>query len=288
MGKKMIVMLLLGAFLTMTATESFARMGRGFSSGFRSYKPQRYNQSSPAQNQQNTYGSSQQQQAQPGQRPSFFNGGMFRGLMGGMLLGGLLSMFMGHGFQFGSPGLIEILLIGGIIFFLYRRFARAKQTLSYQYASNAGATVQEPETYQGGGGGVQSATINEQFVKDIAQSTYKTLQEAWSKGDLSPVKNLITPRMYEYLTRQLEELNAQGLKNIVEIVYIGEVNIVEVEGEDDNKVAVVRIDAMLRDYTVDKNNTIVEGSKDTPADAREYWAFVGKALDWKLDDIKQV
>ena len=123
--------------------------------------------------------------------------------------------------------------------------------------------LQEPETYQGGGAGAQSVTINEQFVKDIAQSTYKTLQEAWSKGDLSPVKNLITPRMYDYLTRQLEELNAQGLKNIVEIVYIGEVNIVEVEEEDDNKVAVVRIDAMLRDYTVDKNNVIVEGSKDT-------------------------
>jgi predicted lipid-binding transport protein (Tim44 family) len=286
MGKKVIVVLLLGAFLAMTATESFARMGRGSSSGFRSYKPQR---SSPAQNQQNNYRSSQQQQAQPGQRPSFFNGGMFRGLMGGMLLGGLLSMFMGHGFQFGSPGLIEILLIGGIIFFLYRRFARPKQTLSYQYAANAGATVQEPETYQqGGGAGVQSAMINEQFVKDIAQSTYKTLQEAWSKGDLSPVKNLITARMYDYLTRQLEELNAQGLKNIVEIVYIAEVNIIEVEGEGDNKVAVVRIDAMLRDYTVDKNNRIIEGSKDTPSDAREYWAFVGKALDWKLDDIKQV
>jgi len=287
MVKKLIVVLLLGAFLMMTATESFARMGRGSSSGFRSYKPQRYNQSSPTQNQQNNYRSSQQQ-AQPGQRPSFFNSGMFRGLMGGMLLGGLLSMFMGHGFQFGSPGLIEILLIGGIIFFLYRRFARPKQTLNYQYASNAGATVEGPATYQGGGGGAQSTTINEQFVKDIAQSTYKTLQEAWSKGDLSPVQNLITPRMYDYLTRQLEELNAQGLKNIVEIVYIGEVNIVEVEEEDDNKVAVVRIDAMLRDYTVDKSNTIVEGSKDTPSDAREYWAFVGKALDWKLDDIKQV
>jgi predicted lipid-binding transport protein (Tim44 family) len=287
MVKKLIVVLLLGAFLMMTATESFARMGRGSSSGFRSYKPQRYNQFSPTQNQQNNYRSSQQQ-AQPGQRPSFFNSGMFRGLMGGMLLGGLLSMFMGHGFQFGSPGLIEILLIGGIIFFLYRRFARPKQTLSYQYASNAGTTVQEPETYQGGGVRAQSVTINEQFVKDIAQSTYKTLQEAWSKGDLSPVKNLITPRMYDYLTRQLEELNARGLKNIVEIVYIGEVNIVEVEGENDNKVAVVRIDALLRDYTVDKNNVIVEGSKDAPADAREYWAFVGKALDWKLDDIKQV
>jgi len=285
MVKKLIVVLLLGAFLMMTATESFARMGRGSSSGFRSYNPQRYNQSSPTQNQQNNY---RQQQAQPGQRPSFFNSGMFRGLMGGMLLGGLLSMFMGHGFQFGSPGLIEILLIGGIIFFVYRRFVRPKQTLSYQYASNAGATVQEPERYQGGGGGAQSTTINEQFVKDIAQSTYKTLQEAWSKGDLSPVKNLITPRMYDYLTRQLEDLNAQGLKNIVEIVYIGEVNIVEVEGEDDNKVAVVRIDSLLRDYTVDKNNVIVEGSKDTPADAREYWAFVGKALEWKLDDIKQV
>jgi predicted lipid-binding transport protein (Tim44 family) len=102
------------------------------------------------------------------------------------------------------------------------------------------------------------------------------------------VKNLITDRMYEYLDKQLQELNSQGLKNTVEIVYIGDVNIVEVEGEGDNKVAVVRIDTILRDYTVDKDNKIVEGSKETPADAREYWAFVGRGLDWKLDDIRQV
>ena len=287
MIKKLIILLSLVAFLTVAATESFARMGRGSSSGFRSYKSQRYSQPSQTNNQQSYNRSSQTQQAQPGQRPSFFNSGIFKGLVGGMLLGGLFSMFMGHGFQFGSPGLIEILLIGGIIFFLFRRFAKAKQAMNYQYASNTGS-AQEIGTYEGAVAGTQSVSVDEQFIRDLAQSTYKTLQGAWSKGDLSTVKNLITARMYEYLDKQLQELSSQGLKNIVEIVYIADVNMVEVEGEGDNKVAVVRIDTLLRDYTVDKDNKIVEGSKDTPADAREYWAFVGRGLDWKLDDIRQV
>jgi predicted lipid-binding transport protein (Tim44 family) len=286
MGKKLLIILFLGVFLTMTAAESFARVGRGSSSGFRSYKSQKYNQPSQSNSQQ-TINKSQSQLAQPGTRPSFFNSGIFRGLVGGMLIGGLLSFFMGHGFQFGSPGLLEILLIGGLLFFLYRRFVAAKQARNYQYASNAGA-VQETGTYQGAETVTQSIAINEQFVKDISQSTYKALQEAWSKGDLSPVKNMATPRMFEYLNRQLDELSSQGLKNIVEIVYIGDTSIIDVEEENDNKVAIVRIDALLRDYTVDKNDMVVEGSKDTPVDAREYWAFTGKALDWKLDDIRQV
>jgi predicted lipid-binding transport protein (Tim44 family) len=287
MVRKLIVVLSLITFLTVAATESFARMGRGSSSGFRSYNSQRYTQPSQNNNQQSYNRSSQPQQAQPGQRPSFFNSGMFKGLVGGMLLGGLFSMFMGHGFQFGSPGLIEILLIGGIIFLLFRRFTKAKQAMNYQYASNTGS-VQEIGTYEGAAAGTQSVSVDEQFFRDLAQTTYKTLQGAWSKGDLASVKNLITARMYEYLDKQLQELNSQGLKNIVEIVYIGEVSVVEVEGEGDNRVAVVRIDTLLRDYTLDKNNNIVEGSKDTPSDAREYWAFVGRGLDWKLDDIRQV
>jgi len=287
MVRKLIVVLSLITFLTVAATESFARMGRGSSSGFRSYNSQRYTQPSQNNNQQSYNRSSQPQQAQPGQRPPFFNSGMFKGLVGGMLLGGLFSMFMGHGFQFGSPGLIEILLIGGIIFLLFRRFTKAKQAMNYQYASNTGS-VQEIGTYEGAAAGTQSVSVDEQFFRDLAQTTYKTLQGAWSKGDLASVKNLITARMYEYLDKQLQELNSQGLKNIVEIVYIGEVSVVEVEGEGDNRVAVVRIDTLLRDYTLDKNNNIVEGSKDTPSDAREYWAFVGRGLDWKLDDIRQV
>ena len=286
MGKKVIVMLLLGAFLMMTATESFARMGRGSSSGFRSYKPQRsvFSNTKPAEQLPvvSAAGTARAEavvlQQRHVQRPH-----------GRYAVGRTVVHVHGTRVPVRLSGPDRNSPHRGDYLFPVQEVCQAKADTELSVCIECRRHCCRSRRHiREAGRSAQSATINEQFVKDIAQSTYKTLQGAWSKGDLSPVKNLITPRMYDYLTRQLEELNAQGLKNIVEIVYIGEVNIVEVEEEDDNKVAVVRIDAMLRDYTVDKNNVIVEGSKDTPADAREYWAFVGKALDWKLDDIKQV
>ena len=98
----------------------------------------------------------------------------------------------------------------------------------------------------------------------------------------------MTERMYQYLNNQLQELKEKGLKNIVEDVKVENIDIVHIEEERNQKVVVVRIDASLIDYIVDSNGNIVEGSKTQPIHMTEYWAFVGKALNWKLDDIKQV
>jgi len=94
--------------------------------------------------------------------------------------------------------------------------------------------------------------------------------------------------MYQYLEEQLKELKAKGLRNIVENPKIENLEIVHVEEEGDNKVVIVRLDASAIDYTVDSDGNIVEGDKYNPVSFTEYWAFVGKALNWKLDDIKQV
>lgn len=285
---KTVFLVTLIAFLMCIADDSSARVGGGKSSGFRTYKSQPSPQQTPRQDQQSVSRTQQQTPQQPLQRPSFLNSGLFKMLVGGLLIGGILSLLAGQGFQFGAPGLLEILLIGGILFFLFRRFSQKKQAQQYQYATGghpfsdqAPASSAEPLRSPG-------VNINDDFIKDIARKTYTMLQEAWSRGDLSTVKNLMTDRMYTHLQDQLRELKEQGLRNVVEVVYFESADVVETDEEGDSKVVVVQIHALLRDYTVDRNEKIVEGSKDTPVDAREYWAFLGKALDWKLDDIKQV
>lgn len=287
--KKILIVLSIFAFLAVAAADSFARAGKGKSSGFRDSK-QQPSQTQPGQQNINKTPA----QAQPMQKPSFFNSGMFKWLVGGLFIGALLSMLMGHGFAFGTPGLLEILIIGGIIFLIIRMVMKSRQKEKLQYAtgsyagSGTSAYSQTEDLSNSRTSGLPTISVNEKLIKDIATSTFKLLQDAWTKGDLTIVQNLMTDRMYKYLDSQLQELKSQGLKNVVEIVYFQNVDIVDVEGEDENKVVIVQIDVMLRDYTLDRYEKIVEGSKDTPVDVKEYWAFVGKALEWKLDDIKQV
>lgn len=291
--KNILVVLSILAFLGMMAGESFARAGKSSSSGFRSKpaqtQPQQQNINKPQ---------SQAQPMQAMQKPSFLNSGMFRMLVGGLFVGALLSLFMGGNFDFGGmPGLIELLLIV-LIFILFLKIVMKLVTRSWQknnpqyaagsYSSSGISTYNQTENLTNTGGAGLSEMINEKLIKDIATSTFKLLQDAWTKGDLSIVKNLLTERMYSYLDKQLYELKSQGLKNIVEIVYFQNLEIIDVQGEDENKVVIVQIDALLRDYTIDRNNNIVEGSKDATVDVKEYWAFVGKTLEWKLDDIRQV
>lgn len=293
--KKFLISLLVFAFSALLVSDALARVGGGRSSGFRSYNSSRVNTPQPQRQVQQPAAQPQpgMQAAQP--RPSFFNSSMFKMIAGGLLIGTLFSMFSGHGFQgFGSPGLIEILLIGGIIYFIYRWFTRRKQA-AMMSSSSAGA----------GAGGYQAAApaysgpaqdksfnpdvmINENFIKDIAKSSFQSVQAAWTKGDLKPVQHLMTDRMFTYLEDQLSQVKSSGLRNIVEIVYFQNVELVETDSENEDKVAVVEIDALIRDYKLDSQDKVVEGSKDSPFEIKEYWAFVGKGLDWKLDDIKQV
>lgn len=284
--KKALIFISIFTLFAFAATESFARVGGGRSSGFRSYKSQ------PSRSQDSVTKTPQQQQTQPPlqqqARPSFFSSPLFKTLAGGLLIGGLLSLFMGHGMNFGTPGLLDILIIGGLLFFIYRAFSRRRANAGMQYAGTTMTSpgVEQPLAHDTAAAPVSG--INEEYIKDLTRNTYKTLQDAWSQGDLKQVRHLITDRMYEYLSKQMDELRSAGLRNVVEIVHFQNVDVVEVSDEGDGKVVVVLLDVLMRDYTLDKNNTVVEGSKDTPVDAREYWAFKGKGLDWKLDDIRQM
>ncbi|GAB6072947.1 hypothetical protein JCM14244_13240 [Venenivibrio stagnispumantis] len=283
MFKKLAVLSIFLIFF-LSFSDSFARVGGGKSSGFRSYNSYQFKKQTPSQLQQNRLEQERlKQSSQPvyTQKPSFFSNPIFKWLIGGMIFGALLSWLMGHGFQIGTPGLLEILLIAGIIFLLFKIFTRKREEVAYEPNISPNQYYQtEQETI--------TSYINEELIKNLTKNIFISLQEAWSKGDLTPVKNYLTDRMYNYLNNQLNQLKQKGLRNIVENININNIQVVHVEEEGDNKVVIVEIDADMIDYIIDQNGNIVEGSKDIPTNVKEYWAFVGKALNWKLDDIKQI
>ena len=289
--RKFLILLTMFTFLIGLTADSFARAGKGSSSGFRNYKMQDLSKKNNENNlQQKQYQQSPayySQQKTYQQKPSFFSNPVFKWLIGGLIFGAILSLLMGYGLQFGMPGLLEILLLIGIAYFLFRMLARKKQNQP-AYATNADLNYQTYQYFGSQNQGSTTSYINQELILNLAKSIFYDIQKAWSDGDLLPVKNFLTDRMYQYLQDQLKELKAKSLKNIVENPKIENIEIVHVEEEGDNKVVIVKIDASAIDYTVDSHGNVVEGDKNNPAEFTEYWAFVGKALNWKLDDIKQV
>ncbi len=57
-------------------------------------------------------------------KPSFLNNPIFKWFIGGMIFGAILSMLLGYGFHIGMPGLLEILLIVGLIYIIYKSFKK--------------------------------------------------------------------------------------------------------------------------------------------------------------------
>ncbi len=291
--KKFIIFAFTLIFTIGVFEDTYARIGKGGSSGFRSFKSYKFNkskQSTLSHGEEKSLKNKNSFSKNRMKNNSFFGGGIFKWLIGGMIFGALLSFLMGNGLHFGAPGLLEIILIGVIIYFIYRAFTKSKQ--QPQASTNAGTITfpqkENTQNFQGEALSSVSDYVNEELIKNLTKNIFIQLQEAWSKGDLSSVRNFMTDRMYEYLNKQLQELKEKGLRNVVENINIENIDIVHVEEEGNQKVVVVKIDASLIDYIVDSNGNIVEGSKIEPIHMTEYWAFVGKALNWKLDDIKQV
>jgi len=288
--KKIFNILMIISLILTVSYDSYARIGGGKSSGFRSYKSYNYksyksNKSTLSHGEEKSFTKNRTNNFR--KNNSFFNSGIFKWLIGGMIFGAILSFLMGNGLHFGTPGLLEIILIGVIIYFLFKAFSRPKRET--EYATNAGnIKLSESNTQTTGTLNSVENSINEELILNLTKNIFIELQKAWSNGNLTPVRNFLTDRMYHYLQQQLKELKEKGLRNIVENPVIKNIEIVHVEEEGDKKVVVVKIEAEIIDYIIDKNGNIIEGSKTQPITITEYWAFVGKALNWKLDDIKQV
>lgn len=280
----LIFALYLGVFFS--ADLSYGRAGKGSSTHFRSYKAQDFNRVNKPSNQTPIYSAQKQQQTfQPQQKPSFFTNPIFKYLIGGLIFGALLSLLFGYGLHFSTPGLLEIILIVGLIYLIFKLLSKKKEEPAYATGTTLSPSISQIDNSSQTSSDIY---INEELIINLARNIFYDIQKAWSEGDLSKVKNFLTERMYNYLDNQLQELKSKGLINVIQDPKIDNIEIVHVEEEGNNKVVIVKIDAHMVDYIVDKDRNIIEGNKNNTVYFTEYWAFVGKALDWKLDDIKQV
>jgi len=250
----------------------------------------------------------------PSQQPGMMGpqtGGFMRGLgtavlggfLGSMLFSGLAHGFGGLGGFGGSGfGMIEILLLAGLGYFLYRKFRSPALATGYgsmQYQNTQPyrqyAPQSAPETPSVNNIDYRSLTMMDrnfnpdQFLK-TAQDIFFKIQGAWNKQDTNTLSALCGSELMKTWGDELTSLRARGQQNKMENIALRESEITEVWTENGEDYITVRLLANLLDYNVDaKTGAVVSGSNSDPIQFEEYWTFsrpVGPN-SWKLSAVQQ-
>ncbi len=237
----------------------------------------------------------------PAARPGMFGG--LGGMFGGLLMGGLIgSMLFGGGVGTGGIGILEILLLGGGAYLLFRLFAGRKthhmrQPASgaerFAYATGPGGNPDTERTQDGWGklhstppGRVQEnmpppampAGLDETEFLAGVKTLYSRLQASWDRRDLDDIRQFTTPEVFSEIARQAEEDPTPGKTEILMV----EARVLEAGSHGGQTVITVFFDVLLRE----------DQSAGNPEQVREVWRISRNELDprpsWNLEGIQQL
>jgi predicted lipid-binding transport protein (Tim44 family) len=224
--------------------------------------------------------------------PPNTGGGFMRGLAGGIMGASLAHMLFGGMGGGGGGGLLQLLIIGGIGYYIYKRFK------GRGYSSGVSSIITPaPNTVIPFAGNMPSAS-QPLTVTDGDKSTYEQLliniQHAWSEGDLSKLRQYVTPEMLQYFSEELSANASRNLANKVEQVQLQDADITESWQEYGIDYTTARMRWTALDYMVrlDKQSTdadyIESGSKTQVEPAEEVWTFMrASGGHWLLSAIQQ-
>ncbi len=148
----------------------------------------------------------------------------------------------------------------------------------------------------------RSATTRQKISIDSVTSADKAafqqllidVQRAWSKQDLTELRQFVTPEMLNYFSAALADNTSQDIQNHVEDVALLRAEILEVWTEQARHYVTAGLRWSALDYNLSLTKQrgepgyLVEGSEETPTEAGEAWTFMqspdGK---WLLSAIQQ-
>jgi len=282
----LITLFIFALFYTWIEQAEARRMGGGRSFGSSpSYQRSAPQPSSPQRTQP-----SPQSPATPGAAPRPFGG-----MLGGLLMGGLIgSLLFGGMHSWGGPGLLDIIVFGGLLFFLFR-FLKARRMATQeagQASFNTGLDSQETWGSAGSGyGAIQGTEVpaaseevnipqdfdQKDFMKG-AKAAYTRLQSSWDKRDLEDIRYFTSKEVWEEISRQAKEDPKPSKTEILRV----NARLLEVASSNSHTVASVLFDVMMRESK----------EEDTAKEVREIWHFSKDDKDpksfWVLEGIQQV
>ena len=234
--------LMLGLAGHAEAAKKFGSGGLGKSYNTTQTTPQK---TAPMQQQQAT--PTQQQQAQPAtaaNQPAASKGNFMKGMLGGLLAGGLFAWLLGSG-AFEGIQFMDILMIAGVgllIFMLLRRKAAAQPQPAMSAAGAGGmGNYQEPvrpdpmartepmprqqavadPVMPAAGAAMSSMMTGNSAPMNLpadfdrvafigaALDHYRAVQQAWNDGDMEKIRGYVDPDLFEGLVTQRAEMESE-------------------------------------------------------------------------------
>jgi predicted lipid-binding transport protein (Tim44 family) len=215
-----------------------------------------------------------------------FGRGLFGGfggwLFGGLLFSGLFGMMFGGGFGgLGGffPMLIQLLVLFFVVRWLFRRFAPAGGPglggSGYGYAPRQDWTPGG----SGYGGGASTASRGDELGVtnsdlNLFETRLQQLQNAYSREDYDALRKISTPEIMSYLTEELAQAAAKGLRNEVFDVKLLSGDVAESwrEGASEYATAAMRYES--RDVMRERATGKLVSGEDRLVERREVWTFV--------------
>jgi len=148
----------------------------------------------------------------------------------------------------------------------------------------------------------RSATTRQKISVDSVTSADKAafqqllidVQRAWSKQDLTELRQFVTPEMLNYFSAALADNRSQNIQNHVDDVVLLRAEILEVWTEQARQYVTAGLRWSARDYNLSLTKQrgepgyLIEGSEEIPTESGEAWTFMripdGK---WLLSAIQQ-
>lgn len=242
-----------------------------------------------------------QKQAAPPQhqtapaKPSLLGG--LGGMVGGLVMGGLIGSLLFGGGGFGGPGLMDVLLLGGVAFLAFK-LLRRKRTPEPAFAGAGGGQIHMPSSREeppvmarqsGGWGSLQGdapppagpalpADVEEGAFLEGAKMLYARLQAAWDRRDLEDIRTFVSPEVHAEIARQAAADPGPGRTEILHV----QAQVLEARTQGSETVISVLFDAMLRE----------DRQQERPSQVREVWHFrrdeSAARPEWQLEGIQQL
>lgn len=243
-------------------------------------------------------------------------GSLNRGLMGGLLGGAIGGMLLGSMFGAGGSGmgLLPFIILGGVAFFLYRRFAKARQGVGNMATNQYAMQGAQPVGIFGGGTYTTSQPppapiIGESLVDDglsqikqvdrdfdpvhfteVASDVFFQVQAGWMRRDLNSYHHLLGEELAQEYEKHFAEMRGNGHINKLESIAVRGMEIIEAGSDGIEDFVTVLVTANLLDYTVDdKSGELISGSMTSLVKFQEKWTWARPtgSQDWKLEGIKE-
>lgn len=120
--------------------------------------------------------------------------------------------------------------------------------------------------------------VTEEAISARVHLIYERLNDAWSRGELSPVRGLVSDGLYDYLQYWVDAYRRSGMSNQLRDMRITRSTLCKLVRDRSYDALTVRIWGKGKDYVVrTESDELVRGSKTRDRSYSEYWTLIRSA-----------